>query len=69
MHLQVVVLCGESLHLLVFGLKVQESREWEACKEGAEEIVQSNKESICPFLAEVELEGRMLLWVLGERQC
>lgn len=35
-------------------------------KEGAEEVVQCNYKSVCPVLAEEDLEGGVLLWALGE---
>ena len=38
----------------------------ETGEECAEEVVQCHYESVCPVLAEEDLEGGMLLWVLGE---
>ena len=35
-------------------------------EECAEEVVQCNYKSVCPVLAEEDLEGGVLLWVLSE---
>lgn len=35
-------------------------------EECAEEVVQCNHKSVCPVLAEEDLEGGVLLWALGE---
>lgn len=62
-----MILCGKYLHLPVLILKVEECRKGKACEQGAEEVVEGYIEGINPLLAEVELERRMLFWILGER--
>ena len=37
-------------------------------EECTEEVVQCHYKSVCPVLAEEDLEGWVLLWVLGERE-
>lgn len=67
-HVKVLVLCGEALHLLVLCLKVEQRRERKTGKQRAKEVMESDKECIRPVLAEIQLEGWMVLWSLGKGQ-